>query len=1173
MKMTSRCWWTVTGLLATAQLAGATLTNYWPLNETTGTSAGNSAPGGVTAELFPGASWVTDPVRGQVLGFDGADGYATAGVLPGLGLTDSFTWSFWANSVMGPNNNIMVGNRYPDSGWVKFTTAAFEYRDLAATFNESLDYADFATNSWFHHAVVKNGQLFTYYRNGVAQRNTWTTGVLPSDTPMYFGGDTTNENWSGRLDEVATWTNALPSTSIAGIFGNKFTPATAPFAETVPALVPVLVDDFSGELFDNWNPTTRGLESMADGGYNLPEIVGGALTLGGTTNAQYWLGSSVESLASFDSRIYSEVSVKRTSLAGSGTAYRSSVWILGDNTHYLHLSQNVGEGGWSYNARDAGGAGEFNPTGGGNNLKGLDSIDADGGAHEIKFRILPTGVTGSVNIEMQIDGVAHAVHGFTNFPQSYTVVLTGQGRAINDTVTAVFDDVRVSQQDTDNEVPVFTPPAFLPTAAVGTAYSANLADFASDPEAGALTFTKVSGPTWITIAPNGALSGTPDANASSTAQLVVRVADTNGGEVTGPVLFRVTNPAAPQPPFFGWWPLNDGAGNFGADISGGGNRANINNTATGGLAEDGSVWFTDPEFGKVISFNGADGATTAGWAVIGNPPAGGTLPVMDLAKTFTWSFWAKSNQSPSNDIILGNRYNAAGAEFAPAQFTKFTGFNFEWYLNGTAEHVNYEDIIGEEVWTHHLVVKDGNTLFYYRNGVLSAGRTITLGFTEAMPIFLGGGANGAEAWSGYLHDVRLFNGALNEPQVTATFNSRGVFAAVSPTFTASVDTLATASAGAPFSVNIAPRASDPQNDALVFSKVSGPDWVSVSPAGVISGTPDALTSTASVVVRVADPSNNSATATFTFRVQDPAEANPPLFGAWPLDDGAGAGARDTSGNGLTANITNAESGGLADNASVWLQDPERGMVLSFEGTDTTGAWASVDGSALPLMNLENSFTWAFWAKPDQGAGNDIILGNRYNAAGVDFAPVQFVKFTSSQFEWYVNGVNQGIDYADLEQGVWMHHVVVKDGNSLFYYRNGVLTGQRLITINPTEALPVYFGGGFNGVENWRGALSRVNLYNGALTEAEIQALASDSGSAESTLRITSVTMAPNRAITLQWNAEAGKTYNISASKTTGGFVKIGESATGTFTFQPGDATFNTATEARLFFRVSEQVAP
>lgn len=58
--------------------------------------------------------------------------------------------------------------------------------------------------------------------------------------------------------------------------------------------------------------------------------------------------------------------------------------------------------------------------------------------------------------------------------------------------------------------PVFTStPVVLPSAAQGMAYGQALAGSAFDADGDPLTFGKFSGPAWLVIAPNGALSGTP----------------------------------------------------------------------------------------------------------------------------------------------------------------------------------------------------------------------------------------------------------------------------------------------------------------------------------------------------------------------------------------------------------------------------------------------------------------------------------------------------------------------------------------------------------------------------------------------------------------------------------------------------------------------------------------
>ena len=46
---------------------------------------------------------------------------------------------------------------------------------------------------------------------------------------------------------------------------------------------------------------------------------------------------------------------------------------------------------------------------------------------------------------MYVDNNLVSAQGFSNFPDTFKVVLTGQARAGNDTVSAVFDNLVISQ--------------------------------------------------------------------------------------------------------------------------------------------------------------------------------------------------------------------------------------------------------------------------------------------------------------------------------------------------------------------------------------------------------------------------------------------------------------------------------------------------------------------------------------------------------------------------------------------------------------------------------------------------------------------------------------------------------------------------------------------------------
>jgi hypothetical protein len=226
------------GLILTfCRTAEGRLIGYWPLDANSGTIATNLVPGGASGVLVgSGVTWVTDVQRGQVLNFGAgatATNYVDAGILPTIGDTTNFTWSFWAYSQQGANNNVILGNRYDANAatggsWIKFTTSKFEF---TTTPQLLLDYADIPSGLWIHHAVVKCGsdRSFTYYRNGVAVYKTnvvITTAI--TGRPLYMGGDKFAEWWQGRMDDVAIWTDALPTNSIAGLANGTLTPLTAP---------------------------------------------------------------------------------------------------------------------------------------------------------------------------------------------------------------------------------------------------------------------------------------------------------------------------------------------------------------------------------------------------------------------------------------------------------------------------------------------------------------------------------------------------------------------------------------------------------------------------------------------------------------------------------------------------------------------------------------------------------------------------------------------------------------------------------------------------------------------------------------------------------------------------------------------------------------------------------
>ncbi|MEM7386548.1 MAG: LamG domain-containing protein, partial [Verrucomicrobiota bacterium] len=200
-----------------------------------------------------------------------------------------------------------------------------------------------------------------------------------------------------------------------------------------------------------------------------------------------------------------------------------------------------------------------------------------------------------------------------------------------------------------------------------------------------------------------------------------------------------------------------------------------------------------------------------------------------------------------------------------------------------------------------------------------------------------------------------------------------------------------------------------------------------------------------------------------------------LAGYWRFDEGAGAVAADSSGLGNDGTIV----------APTWVEDAARGTVYQ------SGGGSYVDfGSALPIIGLDDDFTWSFWVNASETDNNNIVLGNRYMPDGVDFAPREFIKFTPRTFEWHFNGggENSPADNTLFTVGQWDHNVVVKDGDSLTYYRNGEVIAESTVSGAPVNAQPLYLGGQPNNAggvaENFQGLFDEVAVFSRALSAEE-----------------------------------------------------------------------------------------
>lgn len=202
-------------------------------------------------------------------------------------------------------------------------------------------------------------------------------------------------------------------------------------------------------------------------------------------------------------------------------------------------------------------------------------------------------------------------------------------------------------------------------------------------------------------------------------------------------------------------------------------------------------------------------------------------------------------------------------------------------------------------------------------------------------------------------------------------------------------------------------------------------------------------------------------------------------GSWPLTDGSGTIAKDTSGNGDNATLP---AGGT------WITSGPNGGGLQLDGTNQ---YAQTSG---PLLNSGGSYTVSAWvnlsqkgafatAVSEDGPVNSVFY-LQYDAADDRFA------FSNA----YARAVgNSGPDGGSPATGTWYHIVGVRDAaaNTLSIYVDGTLAGTT--TVSPADYAngPLVIGRGkFNTqpTDFWPGSLDDIQIFPTALTASQVSAL-------------------------------------------------------------------------------------
>jgi len=208
-----------------------------------------------------------------------------------------------------------------------------------------------------------------------------------------------------------------------------------------------------------------------------------------------------------------------------------------------------------------------------------------------------------------------------------------------------------------------------------------------------------------------------------------------------------------------------------------------------------------------------------------------------------------------------------------------------------------------------------------------------------------------------------------------------------------------------------------------------------------------------------------------------------LVAHWPLNEGTGTIAADTSDYGFVGTLLNG---------ATWGSDAERGTFVQFDGTDDR-----ISTTFSSAISSSDNFTWAWWAKSAQSAADttqkgSIMVGNRYpERSGNKYG---FIKMTPQEAQFANTSDATTIykyNYADLPVNEWHHYAMVKNGTSYQWYVDGVAQGSpQTFSYSESFAIPFLIGGDDDGSgtkvnEHFNGSIDDVVLYREALTAAEV----------------------------------------------------------------------------------------
>ncbi len=580
------------------------------------------------------------------------------------------------------------------------------------------------------------------------------------------------------------------------------------------------------------------------------------------------------------------------------------------------------------------------------------------------------------------------------------VITDASGNALN-TAAAILDDTTITV-NAPNSSPVWAgDPVIELDATEDAGYNSTLADDASDADGNTLTFAKVSGPSWLSVAADGTLSGTPTNGDVGPNTFTVSVSDgiALAMETTLGIGVANTNDA----PAFAANPLPGGDATEDAAYSGtlAGTASDMDAGATLNYAKiNGPSWLSIAPNGEISGTPTNSHVGPNSFTVI---VSDGIAPAVEATLNITVT---NTNDAPTfaaspilggdateDAIYTGTLAGSASDVDTDANLTYAKVSGPAW-LSVAADGSMTGTPANGDVGTNSFTVSVSDGIAPAVQGTLA----ITVINTNDAPVFtsspiLGGDATEDSVYTGSLAgaasdddtDANLtyakvsgptwlsvaadgsmtgtpanddvgansFTVSVSDgiaPVVEATLNITVINTNDAPTFASSPIIGGDATEDSPYTATLVGSASDVDTEAtLAFAKISGPAWLSVAANGVLSGTPaNGDVGAGSFTVSVSDGIAPAVEATLNITVSNTNDA--PTFATTPIIRG-------------NATENAAYTGTLAGSAS----DVDAGATLTYAKASGP-AWLSVaaDGTLSGTPVFGDAGTNAFTVSVSDG---------------------------------------------------------------------------------------------------------------------------------------------------------------------------------------------------------------